>query len=88
MSSVLNLEGTRQLSSGLQKMRENPLKITLAVPSCTLMQPLSGGDRTRNQYKEVPKDVIFVLQGTARLTACFCLLQRQTMMVLKGQKKG
>jgi len=87
MSSLLNLEGMRQLSSGLQEMREKPLRTTLAVPPCTLMQPLSG-DRTRNQYKEVPKNVIFVLQGTVRLAACFCLLEGQMMMILKGQKNG
>lgn len=72
----------------LKKMREKPLKTTLVVPSCTLMQPLSSGDRTKNQYKEVPMDVIFVLQGITRLAACFFLLQREMTMVLKGQKKG
>lgn len=64
------------------------MKTTLAVPSWTIMQPLSSGDRTRNQYKEVPKDIIFILQGMTRLAACFCVLQREMMMVLKGLKKA
>lgn len=67
--------------------KEKHLKTTLAVPSCTIMQPLSSGDRTRNQYKEEPKDIIFMLQGMTRLAACFYVLQREMMMVLKGLKK-
>lgn len=64
------------------------MKTTLAVPSCTIMQPLSSGDRTRNQYEEVPKDIIFILQDMTRLAACFCVLQREMMVVLKGLRKG